>query len=318
MIYMKEIISYGHIENKLMHPHRNPGMEIVLVDQGNLEWAVDNHPEVLYAGSVFFTLPWQAHGSLRLCEPKNRIYYILFELSRYCTSSAKSIRFPSSFGFAPAEEKMLSTLFCETRQHAWKASTAVQQIFPNLVNLLNSPTVLNASTARAHLRCLILEIARVIKSSAAPEAAVHPSVTSVRTFLRHLQNRLDESWTLNRMADECGIKRTQFAKICHQLNGYPPYMYLSRIRFEKACELLRETRSPITDITYLCGYSSSQYFAEHFKEITGMSPSNYRRNAPQLTDALTAGWQAPEKRSRADELRRKKALSSINCSPNFP
>ncbi len=39
MTQMREMISYGHIENKLMYPHRNQGMGIVLVDKGHLEWA---------------------------------------------------------------------------------------------------------------------------------------------------------------------------------------------------------------------------------------------------------------------------------------
>ena len=53
MTQTREIISHGHIENKRMYPHRNPGMEIVLVEQGHLDGAVDQAPETLNPGTVF-------------------------------------------------------------------------------------------------------------------------------------------------------------------------------------------------------------------------------------------------------------------------
>jgi AraC family L-rhamnose operon regulatory protein RhaS len=312
-----EIISYGHIENQLMHPHRNPGMEIVLVEQGHLEWAVDNRPEVLTPGMVFFTLPWQPHGSMYIREPKNRIYYILFELAKpYATPSA-AIRFPRCFGFSPSEEALFSRLFCGTTQHGWASSATVRQIFPTLVHLLDSPSALNTSAAMAHLRCLVLELARGIADQGTPSAKEHPSANQVRRFLQRLNGHLDESWTLDLMAKECGVGRTQFAKICQRLSGYAPYLYLSRLRFEKACELLRETTQSITDIAYQCGYGSSQYLAESFKKAARMSPSDYRKLSPQLEAILAAGWQNPECRTRDEELRRRQWLPSVeDKNPN--
>lgn len=306
------IISYGHIENQLMHPHRNAGMEIVLVEQGHLEWAVDNRPEALTPGSVFFTLPWQAHGSLFIREPKNRIYYVLFELAEPYAAPSDTIRFPRNFGFSPSEEKMLSRLFCGTSQHAWAVSATAKQIFPELIRLLDAPSPLNASAATALLRCLILELALSIANQSGPQAAEAPSATRVRRFLQRLNGHIDETWTLKRMAEECGIKRTQFAKLCQSVSGYPPYMYLSRLRFEKACELLRESSRSITDITYACGYSSTQYLAASFKKAARMSPSDYRKLAPQLEAILSAGWENPEWRTRDEERRRRQISRSAD------
>jgi AraC family L-rhamnose operon regulatory protein RhaS len=134
----------------------------------------------------------------------------------------------------------------------------------------------------------------------------------VRRFLQQLNGHIDEPWTLSRMAEECGVGRTQFAKICQSVSGYPPYLYLSRLRFEKACELLRETSLSITDITYMCGYSSTQYLAASFKKAARMSPSDYRKLSPQLEAILSAGWERPEWRTREEELFRRQLLPSVN------
>lgn len=309
-----QIISYGHIENQLMHPHRNAGMEIVLVEQGHLEWAVDNRPEVLTPGSIFFTLPWQAHGSLFLREPKNRIYFILFELAKPYPTPSASIRFPQKYGFSLREQKMLSRLFCGTTRHVWALSETGQKIFAQLIRLLDSPTQLNSSMSIALLRCLILEVALSIETQSNTRMRESATVTRVRQFLRQLSNRLDEDWTLEKMAKAGGVKRTQFAKICQKSSGYPPMTYLSRLRFEKVCELLRETTRSITDITYTCGYGSTQYLAASFKKNARLSPSDYRKLSPQLGAILSAGWEKPECRTREEERLRRQLLRSVETT----
>jgi len=308
----EEIISYGHIENQLMHPHRNRGMELVLVERGHLEWAVESRPEVLIPGSVFFTLPWQVHGSLSICEPKNRIYYVLFELAKPYDKPVDAVRFPKAFGFTSTEEKTLGRLFCGAFRHAWPSSETVRLLFPPLVRLLGSESDLDTSAAVSLLRALILEVARVVAGRDRPPVAEYPSVKRVRAFLRELGGRIDEPWTLNGMAEACGVRRTQFAKLCQRLSGYPPTHYLGRLRFEKACELLRETALSITDIAYRCGYQSSQYVAERFKKTARLSPSDYRKLSPQLEAILSAGWENPEWRTREEERLRSHILPSVD------
>lgn len=68
------------------------------------------------------------------------------------------------------------------------------------------------------------------------------------------------------MAIGCCVKPTQFAEITKYLTGYAPVQYLQRVRFETSCELLRNTEKTITEVAFDCGYASSQYFSEAFKQ----------------------------------------------------
>ncbi len=304
MSSLKEIISYGHIENKRMYPHRNPGMEIVLVDQGRLDWAVDQAPEILNSGTVFFTLPWQVHGSLKVCEPRNRIFYTLFALPQPSDRPVKQLRMPSSLGFSSAEEKLVGRVLVSTRRHAWPASDLLKKLFPALMLKLDGTTQLEAAAARALLRTIIIELAGIIDS--APDAPQRESASAsrVRGFLKSLLQTMDHPWSLAEMAEACSVKRSRFANITKQITGYPPVQYLGRLRFEKACELLRASNRSITDIAFECGYGSSQYFAETFKRFARMTPSDYRRHLPELDAIMACNWNHPEDRSIADERRR--------------
>ncbi|MGF6680401.1 YesN/AraC family two-component response regulator [Aequitasia blattaphilus] len=54
---------------------------------------------------------------------------------------------------------------------------------------------------------------------------------------------------------------------------------------EKAMQLLKDKRNPITDISAKVGYSNSNYFSKSFKKYTGVTPSKYRE---ELTNEKTA------------------------------
>lgn len=301
---MREIISHGHIENKLMYPHRNRGMEIVLVEKGHLEWAVDRVPEVLNPGTVFFTLPWQIHGSLMLREPPNRIFYALFALPGRNDSPQETLPFPASLKFSAEEQKALGDIFINAHRHAWPATPLVQEIFPELVRRLAGDLALDAIAAISLLRALLVELADIISQAENDPLWLTPTVRKAKRVLNQVAESLDQPWTVDEMAKQCGVKRTQFANITKRLTGYAPAQYLHRIRFDKSCELLRNTEQSVTDIAFECGYASSQYFSETFKKQALITPTEYRRSVPELDEIMLKNWDHPEWRSLTEERRR--------------
>ena len=60
----------------------------------------------------------------------------------------------------------------------------------------------------------------------------------------------------------------------HRKEGFSEY--LNRIRIEKACDLLKENKFYVSEISSMVGYSDHSYFCRVFKKQTGYTPSNYR------------------------------------------
>ena len=52
--------------------------------------------------------------------------------------------------------------------------------------------------------------------------------------------------------------------------------YLSDMRLEHACKLLRQNADPVKDISAASGYLDANYFARLFRRKVGMSPVEYR------------------------------------------
>jgi AraC family L-rhamnose operon regulatory protein RhaS len=100
----------------------------------------------------------------------------------------------------------------------------------------------------------------------------------VRLFLEALHRRIDEPWTLESMAEACGIGRSQFSTLCHKTINLTPMTYLNDLRMEHAASLLgKNPLMSVTEIAFRCGFQSSQYFARVFRMKYGASPGAWRR-----------------------------------------
>jgi len=52
--------------------------------------------------------------------------------------------------------------------------------------------------------------------------------------------------------------------------------YRSRIRLERAKELLKDTKNRIYEISEKCGYKTASYFTHQFKMVFGCTPNEFR------------------------------------------
>lgn len=307
---MKEIISYGRFRCKELAPHKNQGMEITYVEKGMLEWMVEGIPEKVEAGSIFFTLPWQVHGSLRPKEPDNTIWHALFHLEKDYSKPMNHFHLPKTLGFNSEEMKVLSTTFAASTKHSFRASPAMRNLMPTLIGELQSTHELRDAHSKTLLRAILVELKRIVTNEVINTENHSPSEQRVQTLIAHLSSSCDQQWTLAEMADSCSIQRTQLGKIFQKLTGSTPMEYLFRIRTERAKTLLGETDIKIIDIAFECGYGSSQYFANAFKQSMGMTPSAYRKHCSRLSVTESEDWKNMTFRSEAEERTRVAKFSS--------
>lgn len=121
-----------------------------------------------------------------------------------------------------------------------------------------------------------------------------------RRCLELLRDRLAEDISLDELAAEAHLSPFHFARMFKQSVGLPPRVYLTRLRMDKACELLEHSKLSVTQIALEVGYSSNQVLARVFCKYRGISPSEYRRTVRgpaqplvlQIQHADTAGEEA--------------------------
>lgn len=301
---MKEIISYGCFRCRELGLHKNRGLELTFVERGNLEWMVEGGAEKVSAGSVFFTLPWQAHGSTQLSEPDNLIWHVLFHLEEDYSAPCSRFRFTKTLGFTEAEMKTVSSALCSAEKHAFRATPAMRWLMPALVNELQGNHRLATAHTVSLLRAVLVELCRIVTGEAV-NAETHSSAEkSVQKLIAQLSETCDRNWTLEEMVRCCGIRRTHLNNAFRKMTGCTPMDYLIRLRMERAKTLLRETEMKVIDIAFACGFNSSQYFANVFRRATGLTPGAYRKACVPGSADDTRHWSDVGFRSEDEERRR--------------
>jgi AraC family transcriptional regulator len=79
------------------------------------------------------------------------------------------------------------------------------------------------------------------------------------------------------VAHECGLSSGYFARAFKLSTGIPPYQWLTKMRVERAKELLRDPRCELADIALHCGFVDQSHFTRVFSRSEGYSPGRWRR-----------------------------------------
>ncbi|MGY5354187.1 two-component regulator propeller domain-containing protein [Wenyingzhuangia sp. IMCC45467] len=86
----------------------------------------------------------------------------------------------------------------------------------------------------------------------------------------------EANFSINSIISELGISRTNFFNKMKDITGDTPNQFISTIQMKKASVLLKETNYPISEISVICGFNDSRYFAKMFKKYFGNSPKEYQ------------------------------------------
>jgi transcriptional regulator GlxA family with amidase domain len=92
-----------------------------------------------------------------------------------------------------------------------------------------------------------------------------------------VDGRYAEPLDLDALAARAGVSRYHFLRQFEAAYGTTPGRYLTRRRIERAQELLRTANLTVTEVCMLVGFSSPGAFSARFREVTGETPSGYRR-----------------------------------------
>ncbi len=87
----------------------------------------------------------------------------------------------------------------------------------------------------------------------------------------------DEAFSVMRLAEEIGLSRSQLHRKCRAVIGQPASDLILQMRLDRAELLIRENAATISEIAYMCGFNTPNYFAQCFRKRFGSSPSEYRR-----------------------------------------
>jgi AraC-like DNA-binding protein len=96
----------------------------------------------------------------------------------------------------------------------------------------------------------------------------------VRDFIRYCHG---DPLTLEQLSAEADLSAFHFLRAFREAFGETPHAFLTRMRVERAKDLLTVSSRPVTEICFDVGFTSLGSFSTLFRREVGQSPAEFRR-----------------------------------------
>ncbi|CQR63387.1 AraC Family Transcriptional Regulator [Streptomyces leeuwenhoekii] len=110
--------------------------------------------------------------------------------------------------------------------------------------------------------------------------------------LRRVRDRIDREYArpldVEALARGVHMSAGHLSRAFRAAFGESPYSYLMTRRIERAMALLRQGDLSVTEVCFAVGCASLGTFSTRFRELVGVPPSVYRREAARATTGMPA------------------------------
>ena len=226
----------------MFHPHG----ELLYVQEGCVSITVDGVSYTLHAGDLAILFPYLIHSYER--APNAKAIILLFD--------------PAATAFDNTLLKKKPTSCC----------TAGANLYPMLDRAVVMLHAGKSKTAIAYLNAVIGELLELIPLSDRGDTSGDTTVQ----ILSYCAEHCAEDITVKQIADALYISQSYVSKVFSQKLRYGFREYINTLRISKVQSLLRDTDKKILQIMSECGFQNQSSFNRVFRELTGLSPKEYR------------------------------------------
>ena len=101
-------------------------------------------------------------------------------------------------------------------------------------------------------------------------------------------NLPDYTFTVEKMAEEMNLSRTQLLRKLKALTGISPNDFIKDMRLKRAADMIQQRVDTITQIGYAVGFNDQSYFTKCFKKQFGLTPTDYSIQFQRKGDYLVS------------------------------
>lgn len=99
---------------------------------------------------------------------------------------------------------------------------------------------------------------------------------NIDRIILFIRSNYAEDITLEAISKKFFIEPTYFSKLFKKATGQTYLNYLTEIRVQRACELLKNPDTKVYEVAGKVGYEDQRYFSQIFRKYTQLTPSEYR------------------------------------------
>lgn len=92
-----------------------------------------------------------------------------------------------------------------------------------------------------------------------------------------IQERYNMRLTLNELSKEAGVHPVHLSRQFPKYFNVSLHYYVSQVKIQKATQMLQDQGMALYQVAHYCGFSDPSHFNRCFRKITGLNPSQYRK-----------------------------------------
>lgn len=254
--------------------HYHDFTEIVIIQKGKGIQIVEGNEYLVSAGDIFVLQGNQAHTFKDADQLE--IVNIMFDENNLTNnlnfSSFKDI--PGYNALFILEPKYRSLHHFKHMLHLNMKDLARMELIINTLFIEQEDKEDGYGTIMKNkLEELIIYLSRLYTNLKSTEAR---SLVRIGKVIDYIEENYNANIKLEDMAALTFMSIRNFQRIFKKAIGETPIDYLIQVRLSKARKLLRETATPIGEISIIVGFGECNYFSRKFKKIVGVTPYKYR------------------------------------------
>lgn len=263
--------------------HRNEGVELTYLESGSLTFDVEDGAYNLHDGDLTFTRPWQLHrvGAPRVTP--SRLHWLILDV--HVRQPHQPWRWPEWLVLTQEDMAELARMLRQSNHAVWHTDSEMRHCFQRIAAAVQSDHQgSNTSRLTAYINELfVLLLDTLRRGDVTLDAYLATARHTVQLFwedMNRYPHQLARPWTVQEMANQCGMGVTQFTDHCKKLDNMTPGDHLNRRRIDLAAHMLiDQPTKKITQVALDSGFSTSQYFSKVFKQYKHQTPSAFRQIA---------------------------------------
>jgi len=122
----------------------------------------------------------------------------------------------------------------------------------------------------------MMEILSLAATTSTPDIISRKNVL-ISEIIEYIGKNYREINSLDEIASKFYITKYYLCRLFKENTGIPVMKYINTLKIRHASKLLSETKKTSGEISSLCGFNTTMYFCRIFKQISGMTPSDYRK-----------------------------------------
>ncbi len=285
-IVINKIVTIHYFE--YMSDFKYPGeshdfWEILCVDKGELEVGADNNQFTLKKDQIIFHKPNEFHN----LKANGIIAPNLFVISFLCHSKYMQFFENKILYISETERNLIAQIIIEAKK------TFTNQLNdPYFEKLIRSDTIPFASEQliKIYLETILILLFRRYNAKDQLDNIYSSTIkkkNDAETFhqiLNYLNHNIKEHITIEQICKDNLIGRSGLQTLFSTKLNCGVIDYFTSLKIDMAKQLIRDNHMNFTQIADYLGYSSIHYFSRQFKNITGMTPSEYSSSIKALSE----------------------------------